>query len=458
MSQTTFADLHLPDELLRALERNAFETPTPAQLGVLPKAREGRDLLVRAATGSGKTAAYLLPMLERFHDNPAPNTATRGLILAPTRELAKQIRHHFLQLGSLTRLTASVITGGHPRRHQVADLRKNPDIIIATPGRLLEHLENGHADLSDLEVLVIDEADRMLDMGFAPEVLSIIEVTNRERQSMLFSATLDQRGLKSLIDHLLKEPESLLLDSGREQHPDIHQQAILADDLPHKQALLSWLASNESFTKAVVFANMRETVKELTNLLQGNEIRCAALQGEMEQRDRNRVMDLFRRGEIDVLIATDVAARGLDIAELDLVINFDMPRNAEELLHRTGRTGRAGASGRAISLVTAPDWNRMISIERYLELTFERRLIEGLEAKFKGPRKQKSSGKASGKKPPKPIKKEAKAKPKQRLRDRKNIGKRRKPSSDGADEGGAKGSPATSSPQTTGFGPLKRKG
>ncbi len=457
MTQTSFADFHLPDELLRALERNAFATPTPVQQGVMPKAREGRDLLVRAATGSGKTAAYLLPMLERFHDNPAPDTATRGLILAPTRELAKQIRHHFLQLGSFTRLTACVITGGHLRKHQVADLRKNPDIIIATPGRLLEHLENGHADLSDLEVLVIDEADRMLDMGFAPDVLAILEVTNRARQSMLFSATLDQKGLKSLVDHLLNEPESILIDSARQQHPDIHQQVVLADDAAHKQQLLPWLAANDTFTKAVVFANMRESVKELANLLQGKGVRCAALQGEMEQRERNRVMDLFRRGEIDVLVATDVAARGLDIADLDLVINFDMPRNAEELLHRTGRTGRAGASGRAISLVTAPDWNRMINIERYLGLAFERRAIEGLEARFKGPKKQKSSGKASSGKPRKEEQKPSKAKLKQRLRDRKNIGKRRKPS---VAETAPKASTESGAEKKTveaGLGPLKRK-
>ncbi len=428
--ESPFSELHLPDELLRAISEQGFTTPTPVQQQLLPLAREGFDLLVCAATGSGKTAAYLLPLLERFHDQPAHDTATRGLILAPTRELAQQIQQHFLELARFTRLTAAVITGGHPYRFQIADLRRNPDLLIATPGRLLEHLEGGNADLSDLEYLVLDEADRMLDMGFAPDVLQILEVTNPARQSLLLSATLNQRGLQPLTDKLLRDPRTITIDSHRERHPAIQQQRILADDAAHKQQLLLWLAQHQPYTKAIIFANTRDAVRELGGKLQAAGLRCGILHGELEQRERNRILGLLRSGTLSLLVATDVAARGLDISDLDLVINYDMPRNAEELLHRTGRTGRAGERGLAISLVTAPDWNRMISIERYLGLHFEALTIDGIEARFKGPKRCKSSGKAArSHKPSAPPKAEPKApKKKIRERERKNIGKRRQPS------------------------------
>jgi ATP-dependent RNA helicase SrmB len=435
-----FSDFLLPDELLRAIDKLGFAEPTAVQQQVLPPAIEGKDLMVSAATGSGKTAAFLWPMMQRFLDNPSPRTGTRGLILVPTRELARQIRAHFMQLGSYTRLGAEAITGGESFGHQIATLRKNPEILIATPGRLLEHLERGAADLGDLEVLVLDEADRMLDMGFAEPVLTILGRCNPDRQSLLFSATLNHGGLKPITERLLRDPQAIVVNPKRERHPDIHHQILLADDQAHKQALLVWLLNHEDFDKALIFTNTREQASALGAFLQAEGQRAGTIHGELDQRERNRVMGLLRIGQIRILVGTDVAARGLDVPGIDLVVNVDIPRSGDDYLHRTGRTGRAGEQGLAISLVGAYEWNRMESIERYLQLSFEPRSIKGLTAKFQGPKKKKKrgSGKAGSAKGKQKQSEQnaATAKTKDRHRDRKNIGKRRKPSTDTAVEAG----------------------
>ncbi|MCK9530594.1 MAG: DEAD/DEAH box helicase [Gammaproteobacteria bacterium] len=422
----TFADFDLPYELTRALDKLGLTEPTPVQAQAIPPALAGRDLLVSAATGSGKTAAFLLPMLARFLDSPdtPPEAGTRGLVIVPTRELARQIYDEFMKLGSYTRLRADVITGGAPTRHQTATLRKNPEILIATPGRLLEHLDRGEAELGDLEVLVLDEADRMLDMGFAPDVLRILTFCAQERQSMLLSATLHHRGLKPLTDELLRNPEVVTVDAARAIPNVIHQQVILADSPEHKQALTTWLLQNEQYDKAMVFTNTREGATRLGNALRAQGVRAGVVHGDIEQRERNRVLGLLRAGQINVLVATDVAARGLDVPGMQLVINFDVARSGDDHLHRTGRTGRAGERGLAVSLVGHTDWNNMASIERYLRLDVERRVIPGLKAKFEGPKKVKGAAKKAPRKPEKP----AAPKPKQRHRDLKNKGKRRVPS------------------------------
>ncbi|MCG6862033.1 MAG: DEAD/DEAH box helicase [Chromatiaceae bacterium] len=442
----SFSEFLLHEALQRALDKLGFTQPTPVQQQVLPRAIERKDLLVSAATGSGKTAAFLLPAMQRFLDRPSARTGTRGLILVPTRELARQILDHFLRLGSYTRLSAGVIAGGAPMGHQVATLRKNPEFLIATPGRLLDHLERGSATLGDLEVLVLDEADRMLDMGFADAVLTILGHCNPDRQSLLFSATLNHHGLEPITKRLLRDPQVVIANPKRERHPDIHHQVLLADDPGHKQALLLWLLKHEGFDKALVFTNTRERASALGAFLQTEGQRAGVLHGELDQRERNRVMGLLRNGQIRVLVGTDVAARGLDVPGIDLVVNVDMPRSGDDYLHRTGRTGRAGEQGLAISLVDAHEWNRMESIERYLRLSFEPRSIEGLTASFQGPKKRKkTSGKAAigkGKKEVWGGKAQA-AKTKDRHRDRKNIGKRRKPSAGTAVDAG--------------FAPLRKK-
>jgi superfamily II DNA/RNA helicase len=431
MTTPSFADFDLPSELNRALEKLGFTTPTPVQAQVIPRAMAGRDLLVSAETGSGKTAAFLLPMLQRFLDQPPPvrDGGTRGLVLVPTRELAQQTLDQFFSLGSYSRLTAGVITGGAPTRHQIATLRKNPHLLIATPGRLLEHLNKGEAELSDLEVLVLDEADRMLDMGFAGDVLEILRHCAPTRQSILLSATLHHKGLQPLTEQLLRDPEVISVDPARSMPAAIRQQVILADDPRHKEALTAWLLQHESFHQAVVFTNTREGAAHLAGVLRAQELRVGALHGEMEQRERNRIIGLLRDGRINVLVATDVAARGLDVPGIDLVINFDVARSGDDHLHRTGRTGRAGGAGLAISLVGHNDWNNMGSIERYLRLSLERREIEGLKARFTGPKKAKGPKKAAAEKRP------AAPRTKDRERNRKNVGKRREPSGGGTEAG-----------------------
>lgn len=278
----------------------------------------------------------------------------------------------------------------------------------------------------------------MLDMGFAEDVLAIIRYSPAQRQSMLFSATLHHRGLSQITDTLLRDPQVLVINPVREQHPDIGHQLILSDGPEHKQQQLLWLLRNESFEKALIFTNTRDGADALGRYLQGEQQRVAVLHGELDQRERNRVMGLLHSGRVNVLIATDLAARGLDVPGIQRVINFDLPRSGDDYLHRTGRTGRAGITGVAISLVGQPEWNRVESIARYLNLTFEPRVIEGMKAKFKGSVKRKGPGKpapairkvlASATKTPKP-------KVKERLRDRKNIGKRRQPASARAVEAG----------------------
>lgn len=428
-----FTRFPLAEPLLRGLERADYTAPTPVQAQVIPRALDGADLLVCAQTGSGKTAAFLLPIMQRFLEVRKPYGATRALILVPTRELARQVQDHFMQLGSYTRLTGAAIVGGERRDRQIATLRKNPDILTATPGRLLEYLQSGEVHLGELEILVLDEADRMLDMGFGEDVLSIVERTNPNRQSLLFSATLHHRGLRSITDRFLKDPEVLLLDSIREQHPDIAHQAILSDGLAQKEQQLLWLLRNEPFEKAIVFVNTRERAGTLGNFLIGHGVRTGVLHGELEQPERKRIMGLYREGRIAVLVATDLAARGLDIAGVQLVVNLELPRRGEDYLHRTGRTGRAGHKGLAISLVAAPDWNRMEGIARYLGLDLEPRLLPGLKARFEGPTKRKGPSKPESRRP-KPAK-PAGPRVKERERDRKNIGKRRQPSAPAAEAG-----------------------
>ncbi|MFE8034555.1 DEAD/DEAH box helicase [Thiohalocapsa marina] len=429
-----FDHLDLTEPLLRGLARAGLETPTPVQQQVVPAALDGADLLVSAVTGSGKTLAFLLPMLQRLMQEPGSATAVRGLILTPTRELARQVHAHFMRVGSYTRLTATVIIGGEKRALQTALLRRNPDILIATPGRLLEHLDSGEADLGELQCLVLDEADRMLDMGFADEVVSILARCPAERQSMLFSATLQQPGLDTLARRLLRDPQTLCVDPGREPHPDIHHQLLFSDEPEHKRRQLQWLLDNEPADKTLVFVNTRERAEQIGDWLSGQGERCAVLHGDLDQRERNRVMGLFLHGTVGVLVATDVAARGLDVPGVGRVINLDVPRCGDDYLHRTGRTGRAGQAGLAVTLVSGPEWNRMQGIQRFLRLSVQPRRIPGLEASFNGAakrpsrsgaaakaRRQKAPSKPAGTKPPKT---------KDRLRDRKNIGKRRKPSSE----------------------------
>jgi len=425
---STFADLLLAEQLLDAIEKLGYKQPTPVQQQAIPLALEHRDLLVSAETGSGKTAAYLLPVLQHLLTLPHEKSGIRALILSPTRELATQIAELCRQLIEFTDLKAGLITGGADFKQQQTLFRNNFDIIISTPGRLLEHLEQDPRYLGRLELLILDEADRMLDMGFSEDVLNIADHCSKQRQTLLYSATLMNFGVIRIADKLLKNHKTVALNSRHDSHNNIEQQIVPADDNQHKQKLLAWLLANETYDKALVFTNTRNQADSLQGPLRGQKLRVGVLHGEMDQKDRNRIMALYRDGVINILIATDLAARGLDVKGINLVINFDMPRNGIDYIHRIGRTGRADELGLTIALVKSTEWNLMSGIERFLKQQFIRRNIKELAGSYQGPKKLKSSGKAAGSKKNKnDVKKVAAEKVKIRHRDKKNIGKRRIP-------------------------------
>ncbi|MDD5463304.1 MAG: DEAD/DEAH box helicase [Methylococcales bacterium] len=424
----SFSGLSLTEPLLTAVSRLGFKQPTPVQQQAIPLALEYKDLLVSAETGSGKSAAFLLPTLHHLLTLPSRKFGTRALILVPTRELAQQLFKQCRQLIEFTDLRTGIITGGDDFRLQQNMLRRNTEIVIATPGRLLELMEQETPNFSHLEVLILDEADRMLDMGFSEDVLTIVKSCNAQRQTLLFSATLTHFGVIKMADRILQNHEVVALNTLHDGHRNIEQQIVLADDNDHKQKLLAWLLLNETYDKALVFTNSRVQADTLRSPLRGQKLRVGVLHGEMDQKDRNRMMQLYREGAVNVMIATDLAARGLDIKGINLVINFDVPRNGINYIHRIGRTGRVDELGLTIALVKSTEWNLMSGIERFLKQKFKRRTIKELEGKYQGPKKLKASGKAAGiKKKTEPKKPAVTEKLKIRHRDKKNIGKRRVP-------------------------------
>jgi ATP-dependent RNA helicase SrmB len=494
-----FSDFALNERLLKALERLELSKPTPVQEQFIPPALTGRDIQASAETGSGKTAAYLLPILHRMLLKPQPLTATRALLLLPTRELALQVDKHCRDLASFTQIKTGTLVGGTSYAEQKALIRKNPEFIIGTPGRVQEHVHKGALKLDELEFLVLDEADRMLDMGFRDDVLSIVRACSKQRQTMLLSATLVHDGIGRIANEVLHDPAIVAIGTHRAEHSSIAQQVILADDPGHKKQLVNWLIANTPFNKALVFANTRENAQELADFLQSqrdreqsareaqpdnawksskHKVKIACMHGEMEQDERKRVMHLFRDGAVRVLVSTDLAARGLDVKGIDLVINFGVARSGDDHVHRCGRTGRAGEKGVAITLVAPQEFNRISGIERYLGLQFETRSVPGLESRFKGPVK-KTAKKAGDKKDrkkgdDKDKKKKVIPKAEQRHRHKKNIGKRRKPSGTHAPEAAAGEGPWKQSetgtkrageeasvravkPDAQGLAPLKRK-
>ena len=425
----SFADFNLAEALLQGIEQCGFIKPTPVQQKSIPLALAHKDLLVSAETGSGKTAAFLLPVLHHLITQPSTLFGTRVLIMTPTRELAQQIFEQCQQLAAFTQIKIGLMTGGEDFKQQQGVLRRNAQIIIATPGRLSDLIAQNSTDFSHLQTLILDEADRMLDMGFSETVLKIAEACNPDRQTLLFSATLSHYGVIKIADKLLKDHKILALNTIHDGHANIEQQILLADDYEHKQKLLAWLLLNDSYDKALIFCNTRKKAEELRHLLQSQQFRVGLLHGEMEQKDRKRAMELYREGIIKIMVSTDLAARGLDVKGINLVINFDVPRSGIAYIHRIGRTGRADEQGVTVALVQSTEWNLMAGIARYLKQQFTTRTIEELKGKFQGPKKVKSSGKAAGPKQKQEAKKEAVKKVKIRERVKKNVGKRRVPKS-----------------------------
>ena len=406
----TFEELELDEALCHAVADMGFEAPTSIQELVIPHGLDGRDILASAPTGTGKTAAFLLPACQFLLDYPRKQPgATRILILTPTRELALQVYEQALAITKHTQIVCGVITGGINYGTDKETLSKNLDILVATPGRLLEHIEKETADCRDIECLILDEADRMLDMGFSTVVNQIAAEARWRKQNLLFSATLEGAGVRNFAHEILNNPEVIEANPSRKEKNKIHQWYHLADDMNHKQALLVNILQQEATTTAVVFVKTRDRLQMLKDFLASKDIPVCWLQGEMPQDKRIAALARFKSGEVPILLATDVAARGIDVPNVSHVINFDMPRKADVYVHRIGRTGRAGAKGTAISLVEAHDFEMVAKAARYMGEPLKARVIDELRPKNKtpkiGPKKKKVKANDKAK---------AKAKPKKR--------------------------------------------
>lgn len=394
----SFAELELDPELLSALDDMGYQRPTLIQSEVIPHGMDGRDILASAPTGTGKTTAFLLPMLQHLLDFPRQKPGPgRVLILTPTRELAIQVADEARALAKNTSLKVFTITGGISYQEHAEQLGKTQDIVVATPGRLMEYIEAERFDCRAVECLILDEADRMLDMGFANTVNRLSDECQRRRQTMLFSATLEGRGVSGFTDSLLDEPELIDVTPPRRERKKITQWYYRCDDLNHKRALLKAIV-NDQAARAIVFIKTRERLAELREYMQSQQLECAWIQGEMQQAKRNNAISRFSEGKVRILLATDVAARGIDVPDITHVINYDLPRTADVYLHRIGRTARAGKKGSAISLVEAHDQPMMDRITRYMDEDIKERTIDGLKPKHKKAEHKKKKKKQSDKK------------------------------------------------------------
>ncbi len=375
-----FASLGLAAPLCSAVDAAGYTSPTPVQERVIPEALAGRDLMVSSQTGSGKTAAFMLPALQLLAEaHPAHGRGPRVLVLTPTRELSLQVTRAAETYGrDMGRVRTVSIVGGMPYPAQNRLLQAGVDILVATPGRLLDQMQSGRVDLSRLQLLVLDEADRMLDMGFKDDLEAIVGSTPATRQTLLFSATLDANIVR-LGSAMLRNPARIAIDAAQARHENIEQRMHFADDMGHKNRLLGHLLRDAGLQQAIVFTATKRAADDLAQDLHAQGFAAAALHGDMNQGARNRTLQALRRGGLRVLVATDVAARGIDVQGVSHVINYDLPRQAEDYVHRIGRTGRAGRNGTAISLVHVREYAQLKSIERFTAQSIPVSEIAGLE-------------------------------------------------------------------------------
>ncbi|MDX8379013.1 MAG: DEAD/DEAH box helicase [Gallionella sp.] len=379
----SFEDLNLNPIILKAIAESGYTVPTPIQAQAIPEVLAGNDLMASAQTGSGKTAAFILPALNRLATpSTVPGKGPRVLILTPTRELAQQVCDAATKYGKSMRFKIISILGGMPYPVQNRLLASHVDILVATPGRLIDHIDRGRINFSRLEILILDEADRMLDMGFVDDVERIAAATPKTRQTLLFSATLEGV-VGNLASRLLKEPKRINVSAAKDKHENIEQRMMFADDVAHKSKMLSHLLTDTEVNQAIVFTATKRDADGLADQLSSQGHSVSALHGDMSQRERNRTLLNMRNGNVRILVATDVAARGLDVRGISHVINFDLPKFAEDYVHRIGRTGRGGSSGIAISFASNRDAQLLKRIERYTEQSIKMHTIEGLEPKYK---------------------------------------------------------------------------
>jgi ATP-dependent RNA helicase RhlE len=379
-----FASLGLAPVLERAVAESGYTTMTPIQAKAIPIVLAGRDVMGAAQTGTGKTAAFSLPLLHKMmkHENSSASPArhpVRALVLAPTRELADQVAKNIKTYSKHTKLRAMVVFGGIDMKPQTQELKTGVEVLIATPGRLLDHIEAKNCVLNQVEYVVLDEADRMLDIGFLPDLQRILSYLPKQRQTLLFSATFSPE-IKRLAESYLQDPILVEVARPNATATNVEQRfySVTTDD---KRAAVIKLLKDRALTQAIVFVNSKLGCARLARSLERDGLKTNALHGDKSQDERLKALDAFKRGEVDVLVCTDVAARGLDIADLPAVFNFDVPFNAEDYVHRIGRTGRAGASGLAVTLVTREDARLVSDIERLIKKKIDLEPIELDEAR-----------------------------------------------------------------------------
>ena len=378
----TFQEFKFHPDVAAGIAVAGYVTPTPIQAQAIPAVMAGRDVMGLAQTGTGKTAAFALPILHRLQ--PGARGRVRALVVAPTRELAEQINEAFITYGQRMRLTSTTIYGGVGVNPQIAALRRGVDIVVACPGRLLDHISQGTINLSQLEVLVLDEADQMFDMGFLPDIRRILKAVPKTRQTLLFSATMPE-AIRGLANEALSDPVTVQVDRVAPAVTVSH--ALYPVEQHLKTALLLGLLEHTDTESVLVFTRTKHRAKRLDQLLQQAGYRAASLQGNLSQNRRQEALDGFRDGSYQILVATDIAARGIDVSQISHVINYDIPDTAEAYIHRIGRTGRAARTGDAFTLVTGEDAVMVRTIEKVLGKPLERRSIEGFDYSVPAPRK-----------------------------------------------------------------------
>ena len=378
----SFAELGLLPELLKAVAEQGYTEPTPIQAQAIPLVLQGRDVMGGAQTGTGKTAGFTLPLLQRLarHANTSTSPArhaVRALILTPTRELAAQVEESVRTYGKYIGLRCAVVFGGVPMDPQIAALRQGVEFLVATPGRLLDHVQQKTVNLQQVEAFVLDEADRMLDMGFIPDVRRIMALLPKTRQNLLFSATLPAE-IRTLADAFLRDPVAVQV-ARRNAAADLVSHVAHPVRRERKRELLAYLIQSRELHQVLVFTSTRIGANRLAYQLNRDGIHTAAIHGDKSQPERLQALADFKSGKVGVLVATDVAARGLDIEDLPYVVNFELPNSPEDYVHRIGRTGRAGASGEAISLVCAEEHEKLAAIEKMIKLSIPKTIVPGYE-------------------------------------------------------------------------------
>ena len=403
-----FTELGLKAELLRAISEQGYDTPTPIQQKAIPAVMAGHDLMASAQTGTGKTAGFTLPILHRLASGPNTRTSKRPrvLVLVPTRELAIQVEESVRTYGKHLPINSVAIFGGVGINPQIAALRRGVDILVATPGRLLDHVQQRTVDLSGIEILVLDEADRMLDMGFIRDIRKLIALVPKQRQNLMFSATFSPE-IRELASGLLHNPVSVDV-AARNTSAETVTQRVIETNREQKKDLLLHLFETRGWHQVLIFARTKHGADALSRNLDKAGIKSAALHGNKSQGARTRALSDFKEGKIVALVATDIAARGIDIDSLPFVINYEIPNIAEDYVHRIGRTGRAGMEGEAISLVSHDERAFMRDIEKLIKRNLERVVIEGFEPSAhaaprpvqpaRGPRKPSEPGRGQGQK------------------------------------------------------------